>query len=60
MPCFYVGNQKLIGRTVKLTKPLAILKQPMAAAGTQHSKVELVAVIRQKVLFDSRPITIMK
>lgn len=50
-----IGNQQIKGRKVKLGKPFAVV-----VADRENGCFRVGSVITEKILFDSRPMTIMK
>ncbi|KAL5105041.1 hypothetical protein TcWFU_009954 [Taenia crassiceps] len=51
-PVFIIGHHILHGEVVRLPKPLAVLRR---AQNNSQTEVVITAVIRQKLLFRSRP-----
>jgi chromosome transmission fidelity protein 8 len=50
---FYIGrHQRMTGEIKKLAKPLAVLRK---AEGKEDGAVEVVEIVRYKILFGSRP-----
>jgi chromosome transmission fidelity protein 8 len=50
---FYIGrHQRMTGEIKKLGKPLAVLRK---AEGKEEGAVEVVEIVRYKILFGSRP-----
>lgn len=50
---FYIGkHQRMTGEVKKLAKPLAVLRK---AEGKEEGAVEVVEIVRYKILFGSRP-----
>ncbi|TIA21860.1 hypothetical protein D6C80_01607 [Aureobasidium pullulans] len=50
---FYIGkHQRMTGEIKKLSKPLAVLKKSQSG---EEGAVEIVEIVRYKVLFGSRP-----
>lgn len=50
---FYIGkHQRMSGEIKKLPKPLAVLRKPQSG---EEGAVEIVEIVRYKVLFGSRP-----
>ena len=48
----HISHQRLEGQIVKLKKPFAVLQKKKTTEETAH---EIVAIIRQKYLFSTRP-----
>lgn len=58
-PTLVMGSQRLMGRRVPLKKPIAVLETPPGAYGSNEQTVEVIQVITEKYLFDTRPTTIL-
>lgn len=55
----FIGtSQRLLGDVKKLNPPLGVLKLPQTA-DNQDEKIQMVDVIRQKIIFTGRPLPIM-
>jgi chromosome transmission fidelity protein 8 len=51
---FYIGrHQRMTGEIKKLAKPLAVLRKK--EGGEEEDAVEVVEIVRYKILFGSRP-----
>lgn len=50
-----IGNQKLKGKRVKLAKPFAVTRKDKDGAS-----LVIQNIITEKIIFDSRPMTMMK
>lgn len=52
---FYIGkHQRMTGEIKKLAKPLAVLRKA-EGEGKEDGEVEVVEIVRYKILFGSRP-----
>lgn len=53
---FYVGeSQRMIGEVKKLGKPFAVLRKREAEGEENKEELEIVEIVRFKVVFSSRP-----
>lgn len=50
-----IGNQRIKGRKVKLSKPFAVV-----LPDKENNCFKIANIITEKILFDSRPMTVMK
>lgn len=54
-----MGNQRLYGKKITLNKPIAILQSDIGDADASDNSIRIVQIIKEKYLFDTRPITII-
>ena len=63
VPLLTIGRHTLHGQRVPLSKPMALMRKAAQPASEAESKplaaYDVVAVVRHKLLFDTRPVTKM-